>query len=250
MKVYKMVFSPTGGTEKVADLVAKGLGTEIETIDLSAQNFSGCELTADGVAVIAMPSFGGRAPQVAIDRLKTVKANGTKAVVIAVYGNRAQEDTLIEMKDIAAACGFNIAAGIAAVAEHSIAHQYGAGRPDDPDSEQLTRFARRIAEKINGAEQAAPAIPGDHPYKKAGAGLLPKATSACVKCGVCVTKCPVGAIDTNDPTKTDKNTCINCMRCVSVCPKNARKASGFMVKLVGIALKKDCSARKENVLYI
>ena len=39
-------------------------------------------------------------------------------------------------------------------------------------------------------------IPGDRPYKKSGgAGLVPKPTKGCVKCGVCAEKCPVQAID-------------------------------------------------------
>ena len=116
MRTYKIVFSPTGGTEKVASIIANALGTEIETVDLSTQNFSGCDLTDDGIAVIAMPSFGGRAPKTAIDRLKTIKANGAKAVVVAVYGNREQDDTLIEMADTAKGCGFKVVAGISAVA--------------------------------------------------------------------------------------------------------------------------------------
>ena len=68
MRIYKIVFSPTGGTEKVASIIANALGAEIETVDLSVQNFSGCDLTDDSIAVIAMPSFGGRAPKTAIDR--------------------------------------------------------------------------------------------------------------------------------------------------------------------------------------
>ncbi len=250
MRIYKIVFSPTGGTEKVASIIANALGAEIETVDLSVQNFSGCDLTDDSIAVIAMPSFGGRAPKTAIDRLKTIKANGAKAVVVAVYGNREQDDTLIEMADTAKECGFKVVAGISAVAEHSIAHQYATGRPDDIDVQQLNEFAKSITGKIYSSTDTEPNIPGNRPYKKSGPGLVPKATSACTACGICAEKCPVGAIDKNNPKKTDKKACINCMRCMAVCPQNARKVSGAMVKLVGAALKKSCSSRKDNKLFL
>ena len=123
MQVYQIVFSPTGGTEKAAEMISSGLGAEKKAIDLSKQSFAGCSLEKDRLAVIAMPSFGGRAPKIAIDRLKMIRAEGTKAVVVAVYGNREQEDTLIEMADAAKGCGFDVIAGISAIAEHSIAHQ-------------------------------------------------------------------------------------------------------------------------------
>ncbi len=248
MQVYQIVFSPTGGTEKAAEMISSGLGAEKKAIDLSKQSFAGCSLEKDSLAVIAMPSFGGRAPQIAIDRLKMIRAEGTKAVVVAVYGNREQEDTLIEMADAAKECGFEVIAGISAIAEHSIAHQYAAGRPDQSDAEQLKGFAKQIAAKL--PDPSAPKLPGNRPYKKAGAGLAPKTSSACVSCGLCAANCPVGAIDTADPKKTDKNICINCMRCVAICPQGAKTVSPLMVKAVGMALKKACSERKENKLFL
>lgn len=69
------------------------------------------------MVLIAMPSFGGRAPAVAIERLKKNKGNGAKCTLVVVYGNRAYEDTLIEMEDAAKECGFSIFAAISSVAE-------------------------------------------------------------------------------------------------------------------------------------
>lgn len=248
MQVYKIIFSPTGGTEKVADILCKEFCTNIKTIDLSEPDFAGYSIEDDGIAVIAMPSYGGRAPKTAVDRLKTIKATGNKAIVVAVYGNREQEDTLIEMTDAAQECGFKIIAGVTAIAEHSIVRQYGAGRPNQKDAKQLQGFANQIKERLT--ETTTPLIPGNRPYKKAGAGMVPKASSACVSCGLCAGKCPVSAIDKANPKKTDKNICINCMRCVSICPQNARSVRPMMMKLVSMALKKACSEEKENKLYL
>ena len=56
--------------------------------------------------------------------------------------------TMSELSDAASRCGFRVAAGVAAVAEHSVLHAYAAGRPDEKDVETLKSFAREIAAKI------------------------------------------------------------------------------------------------------
>lgn len=62
MKLYNIVFSPTAGTQKVAALLTKALGGEAAAIDLtdSKQDFSATRLTQEDVALIAVPSYGGR----------------------------------------------------------------------------------------------------------------------------------------------------------------------------------------------
>ena len=198
------------------------------------------------MVVIAMPSFGGRAPAVAIERLKKIHGNGANCVLVCVYGNRAYEDTLAEMEDAAKECGFMVVAAISAVAEHSIMPQYATGRPDEADRKQLTDFADLIAGKTGSVSM----IPGNLPYKKAGgAGLVPKPDKSCVKCGLCANTCPVRAIDSNQFI-ADSKKCISCMRCMKLCPQNARKINGMMVSVAALAIKKACSVRKENELFL
>ena len=198
------------------------------------------------MVLIVMPSFGGRAPAVAIERLKQMTGNGAKCTLVCVYGNRAYEDTLVEMEDAAKECGFQVVAAIAAVAEHSIMPQYASNRPDESDKKQLIHFADQIA----GKDGAVVSIPGNRPYKKAGgAGLDPKPTKNCVKCGMCAERCPVQAIHSTGYT-TDSKKCISCMRCVNQCPEKARKVNSAMVSIAALAMKKACSIRKENELFL
>lgn len=248
MNVTEIVFSPTGGTEKVAHIIGKRWSENPSVIDLSdaTTDFTKCEIKEQDMVLIAMPSFGGRAPAVAIERLKQIAGNGAKCTLVCVYGNRAYEDTLAEMEDAAKECGFQVVAAIAAVAEHSIMPQYAAGRPDVSDRKQLTDFAGQIACKTGNVST----IPGSRPYKKAGsAGLVPKPDKSCVKCGACVKTCPVQSIDPAS-FAADSKTCISCMRCVKQCPKNARKVSGVMVSVAALAIKKACSVKKENELFL
>lgn len=63
MRTVHIIFSPTGGTERVARIISDRWGGEVETIDLSnpQTDFAQCEITPEDQALVAMPSFGGRA---------------------------------------------------------------------------------------------------------------------------------------------------------------------------------------------
>ncbi len=253
MSVFQIVFSPTGGTQKVADTITLKWDKPARKIDLSdpKTDFAAISLEKEDIAVIAVPSFGGRVPALAVERLEKIHGNGAMCVAVCVYGNRAYEDTLIELNDAAAKSGFHVIAGIAAIAEHSIMHQYATGRPDEEDRTQLQGFAEKILEKISNADMSAPQIPGNRPYKKAGgAGLVPKADHKCNACGLCAEKCPAQAISRENPRETDGKKCISCMRCISVCPQSARKVNSAMVSVAAMAIKKACSEKKSNELFL
>lgn len=251
--IREIIFSPTGGTERVAHILVSELGGESGQVDLTDRHmdFGGICLNREDLAVIAVPSYGGRVPAIAAERISRLQGNGAVAVIACVYGNRAYDDTLVELEDLARGAGFRVIAAVAAVAEHSIAHRYAAGRPDARDRDRLVSFASQIRRKIGDEDFSEPAVPGNHPFRKAGrAGIIPKPTGACVKCGLCAAKCPSGAIDPDDPSKVDSKACISCMRCISVCPHGARKASPLMIALADRMLRKPCSERKECELYI
>lgn len=253
MKLYDIVFSPTGGTKKVADCLTGTLEWDVTTVDLtdSKQNFNAVSLAKEDVAVISVPSYGGRVPAVAVERLGMIHGNGARAVLVCVYGNRAYEDTLVELEDAVKQAGFQVIAAVAAIVEHSIARQFAAGRPDAQDAAQLSDFAKQIQHKLSAADTSEPAIPGNRPYKKAGgAGMVPKATKECTNCGVCAAECPVQAIDKGNPKKVDEKACISCMRCITVCPQGARKINPVMLSAASLMLKKVCSERKECELFL
>lgn len=254
MTTYNIYFSPTGGTKKIADTLTQTLNTDFQTIDLIKKPQALTQTTFDrrDICVIAVPSYGGRVPGVVIDMLQGLNGNQARAILVAVYGNRHIDDTLAELYDTLTNSGFNCIAAIEAVAEHSLIHKFAKGRPDAQDRTTLTDFAHKIKEALdNGTPGSRLDIPGNRPYKEfSGVPIKPAVNNKCTGCGLCAIECPVQAIPRSNPKMTDKNTCISCMHCVSLCPNNARKSSKLMETIASFKMKKTCSGRKENRLYL
>ena len=164
MKFYNIFFSPTGGTKKVAEIVAKGANPESEEIDLIKEpdKLMKVKFEKEDLCLVAVPSYGGRIPSVVADMFRNVKADGTKAILAAVFGNRAIDDTLLELQDVLEASGFVCIAGMEAVAEHSLMHQFGTGRPDLQDEKELLEFAAKIMQSSEGKGNGVGSV---KPYK-------------------------------------------------------------------------------------
>lgn len=75
MNIYEINFSPTGGTKKVADFLANELSREITNIDLSNNNedFHKFSLTNKDIAIVAVPSYSGRVPFTAAERILKIQ---------------------------------------------------------------------------------------------------------------------------------------------------------------------------------
>lgn len=253
MNVYTMCFSPTGGTRKILNILASELGspTEID-FSLPGKNYEMYRFVRGDVCFIGVPSFGGRVPKTALENLTKVKADHGAAVLVVSYGNRAYEDTLLELRKAMEGCGFCVVAVVAAVAEHSIMRQYGAGRPDAKDEQELKAMIKPIREKLLTPKRWKDFfVPGRYPYKEYHTiPMAPRADGSCNKCGLCVANCPVGAIPADRPGETDADKCISCMRCVSICPEHKRGLNKMMLFGASMKLKKACSGRKPNELFL
>lgn len=255
--VCTVVFSPTGTSKKIAAAIARGIaseagaesaaGTTLQTVDLTRAGEQTMTLTADTVAVIAAPVYGGHVAPAAVKRLETIRGTGTPAVLVAVYGNRAFEKAAAELADLAARQGFVPVAAAAFVGEHSYSTArtpIAAGRPDAQDLAEAAAFGAAVRKKLDAGDLTpadvrrskdvrTPLVPMlrfvrfvlgyRRRQKKNPVVLLPAADAElCTRCGRCATVCPTQAIAHGDELHTDPARCIRCCACVKSCPTGAR----------------------------
>lgn len=253
-RIYALYFSPAGSTKKLAERLAAAIGGSAGPLDVTSRAQE-LEFGPEELVVIAVPVYGGRVPWPAAERLSHVTARSTPAVIAVVYGNRAYEDALLELRTLAESRGFKVMAAAALVARHSIVPEIAEGRPDAEDLKQADEFAARVRQRLDyvaSAESLPTAIvPGNREYRKYdGVPMHPSAGRDCVKCGRCAQECPTGAIPLSDPSKTDESRCITCMRCVAVCPQFARSLGKLKLAAAKLSLKKSCAGRREPEFFM
>ena len=255
--VHTVVFSPTGTSKKIAAAAARGIAAAagnpsvetapLKTIDLTHSAGQPATLPADTVAVIAAPVYGGRVAPTAVKRLETLRGEGTPAVVIAVYGNRAFEKAVAELAGLAARQGFIPVAAGAFVGEHSYSTPetpVAAGRPDAQDLARAEAFGAAVRRKLDAGDLApvdaarlkdvrTPLLPMlrfirfvlgyRRRQRKNPVVYLPAGDAGrCTCCGRCAAICPTQAIARGDEVHTDPARCIRCCACVKGCPVGAR----------------------------
>lgn len=252
-QIIQAYFSPCGTTQKAVCSVAQAWeGMPKKEMDLTpfALAEQSCNLTAEEILIVGVPAFGGRVPETVVQRLQNLHGNQTPAIAVVTFGNRAFDDTLLELQDILQEQGFVVVAGIGAVTEHSIMHRFGKDRPTTDDCKQLCAFGEQIKAHMENGIQPAKNIPGNRPYKTYhSAGLVPVTDSACQLCGICADHCPTGAIPKDTPNTTDKEKCISCMGCTAICPEKARNVPAPVLDMLMERLGPACSTRKENCLF-
>lgn len=267
-------FSPTGSTKTLAETVARRISGEAATmIDLTLRSQrSEHSLTFHKeIVILATPVYYGRVPEEAVSCFSSLNGEQTPVVLLVVYGNRAYEDALIELRDIAATRNFIPVAAGAFLAEHSYSSSkspIAQGRPDDCDLRIASEFGAAIRGKLLRSnfmeDMGTLKVPGQVPYVEPQNLLLIKNLRAttplsftpetdmteCTLCGLCAEICPTGAISADDVAKTDKLNCLICFACVKRCPVGARQMKIPQFHAAIQELSTACQERKEPEVYL
>ncbi len=223
MRFSIVYFSAAGHTLKVIRHIAEQMGGIDRAVDLSDPFLKETSFTKDDQVIVACPVYGGRIPSLVVERLQKITFDGTRAVSIVTYGNRAYEDALLELNDTLLARGSIPVASAAVVAQHTMVPSVASDRPTPIDFQNLSVFARFALQKFDDVHAVPVEVPGNRPYRQwSKMPVTPVVSNECVRCGLCVRQCPTMAIWITDPKKTDPSKCILCMRCVALCPQGAR----------------------------
>lgn len=241
-KIWAMYWSATGTTQTAVTTVAGKMAEEqslpLEEYDftLPAARQSAPGFGPEDVVVFGTPTYAGRVPNVLLKYLATVQGNGAAPVPVVTFGNRAFDDSLIELRDILADNGFRPFAAAAFACEHSFSTTLAAGRPDADDLALAVQFAERAAARIPDLAADTPVIEvpgrakGDRDYyqprDRAGNAIdirkvKPKTNNQCDNCGICAEVCPMGSIDPQD-VRQFTGICIKCGACIKKCPRGAK----------------------------
>lgn len=107
-------FSPTGTTKTITESITQGISPEfVEMIDITKRSERNDQpLLGEGdIVILSIPVYYGRVPEEILPYLTSLKAKQNPVVLVAVYGNRAFEDALKELHDIAVNAEFIPVAG-------------------------------------------------------------------------------------------------------------------------------------------
>ncbi|MBN1692914.1 MAG: EFR1 family ferrodoxin [Dehalococcoidales bacterium] len=263
-KIYAIYFSPTGTTEKAAIAVTDSTGIPYEKIDLTTRHarhdfkhtFKKSEL-----AIVGLPVYGGRLPGKLDNFFTGLHGNSSPAIALVVYGNRAYEDALIELKVRLEERGFTVIAGAAFIGEHTFSKKIAGGRPDAADIIIAKNLGKKAVKNMDKLMQGTLHVKGDYPYLKEGFnsrkpfGPLATFTNIvttedCTRCGLCAEECPWEAIDSEDYATIDYTKCMRCFRCIRVCPAEAKKNISEKFDEALPVFEKMVSARKEPELFL
>lgn len=255
-------FSPTGTTKSIIQGVARGMNqSTVEFIDITKPEArkQPLQTSENDLLVVAVPVYMGRVPALLGEWLHNIKANKTPAVCIVIYGNRAYDNALLELKDVLIKRGSIPIAGAAYIGEHSFSSSdlpSSEGRPDTSDINHSELFGRKIAEKlqsVSSVEQFSDInIPGSYPY--GGVTDLWKVdfiavSDECKQCGICAEGCPAGAIDPEKSNLIDIEKCTLCCACIKRCPQKAKTMKLGLMKDAAIRCTQ-FKERKEPELFL
>ena len=248
--VGALYFSPTYTTRTVVETIALAIRQKIEekcgkdlfyksinvTTPVMRQAHGNPQFSKDDIVVFGVPVYIGRVPNLIRDYFASIKGNGAIGIPVVVYGNRAFDDALIELKDIMQGNGFRCITAAAFIGEHSFSYTLGGGRPDAEDIQKATAYGEEIACKIIEGYPIPDnlQVPGNpYPYQFYNAKssqnksidirkVKPETDpEKCNNCGLCAMLCPMGAIDPSNCSLTP-GICIKCCACVKKCKMKAK----------------------------
>lgn len=238
-------FSQTGNTAKVAETIHRAFAEAGWRSQVAKVRFDDPEVTAQADVVgIGSPVFYWAASTPIMEWIARLpEGGGRPAYVFTTYGHVYPSNALHEMASQLAGRGYRLIGGIVVPARHNLValsgeyKAFGAGKPNASMLGEVTDFAKRMIERIDGGAGDSPALNDFilgrrvHNYIRRliplrmmidGMPNMSYDRDACNGCGTCQENCPRGAIRMMDGKAVrDSERCIKCAECLRNCPSGA-----------------------------
>lgn len=245
-------FSPRGGTRRVARCIGDGWGKPAERDLIGSPLTEALTIPAEEPLLVCLPVYAGRIPTVCREMLREhLKGAGGPAIAVAVYGNRAYDDALLELVDLLEENGFHVVGAGAFIARHSIFPKVANDRPDERDRASMAAFAEQCRKRLatyapeNCGRIQVPGDPGYREREPHGVPIKPDCNKNCMKCMACARSCPTHSIPLDTPWLTNTDTCISCGACIFLCPTEARKFRGVAYEAAAKGFELKCAKYRE-----
>ncbi len=244
MKVLIIYFSQTGGTEKLAKQIQKGIkksGNSVDLIKIKEGNLT--KLDAYDLIGLGCPTFFYREP-VNIQRFiqNLPQTQGKQIFIFASHGS-CLGNTFYYMNETLAERGYQVIGAFDSYSDSSLqfypSPMHTTGHPDEIELDQAKTFGEGISEisqRIkNGEAGLAPTfeLVDDTWWAKDSklmtlevlrkiSPIFSIDVDKCTQCMTCQDECPGNAIDIQaQPPEIQKHGCIFCWACEKTCPEGA-----------------------------
>jgi ferredoxin/protein involved in ribonucleotide reduction len=243
-QIYTLFYSATGNTEKIVNALTEHIAGEwkvpVQRVNIASlrEREKKRFFQSDTLVIVGTPVYAGRIPNKMLPYFQTMlEGNGSLAVSVVTFGNRAYDNALIELKNELGKRGLHTVAGMAMPSEHAFSDKLATGRPDESDLSLIQCFAKEVMEKIEALQEPSKgqiSMPGDEVIKgyyipfgidgKPAVFLKAKPKTdmdLCIHCEICSEVCPMGSISRQEPDKVE-GICVKCQACIKKCPVGAK----------------------------
>lgn len=247
-------FSGTGNTKWAADKFKEKFSNKscaLELINIENSSFDPKILNSCDFIIFGFPIHAESAPRIFIDFLKklpcaeVLKNRDMKCMIFCTLAATNAAGLSIVSKALAKK-GFNVSIELALSFWSNYFFAVGEEKSKTDMDEILKNVENTIDSSVTmflaGEQKLSPVSK----MRKSSAIIVEKlyhaflpllskdltSTNDCVKCGLCVKKCPKHNITLNDTHAVFGKKCMVCVRCIHLCPANAIRYKGKKINQV------------------
>jgi flavodoxin/ferredoxin len=239
VKILIVIFSATGNTAKIAEVVKeelRQLGADIEEKDITSYDDRNdpLDLTPYHAVIFGLPIHALRAPRIVREWLDTLDGQGKTCATFFTYGGFRVHPTHYSTRRILEKRGFDLVSSAEFLAKHTFnigGWSAVVDRPNESDFEVARKFAKQTYKRFTGEDPGRPdefdktelsREELDEVEKRPFLAVtqLPTRMGAdCSMCMICEDLCPTQAMSAELGEVSEKEKCIACLRCIDNCPE-------------------------------